>query len=624
MGNKNRGKKTRNDKPAAPAIQEYSTKLGILEWTLVCLVPFLVYLHTISFAFVWDDETQILRNPWIRDWSKVVQFFTTDVWAFSRTDFFLTNYYRPLHMVAYAVGYSLSGFRPEGYHLINIVLHVVSTLLVARIALQLTQEKPMALMSGLIFALHPIHAESITWIAAVPDPLCAVFYLGALALYLKDGISPGNKKNLAGILLLFLCALLSKEMAFVFPLVAVWADWCLRPTLRWSRYALLTGVFAIYGVLRISALGFRPGIAELSLKPRFLSSTVLLASDVVRVFVPYGLTPYHVFHPTRSFVDARFWLSAAVLALVALFAWWRRKDRPVLFLTGFLGIALLPLMSIVDIGQETVFADRYLYIPSVSACILIPLLVQSALRLRPQAAPFFRRRAVCFLVSPLLLVYGVLLIQTSFLWRDPQTLYSKTLDRSPDSRRFTSLLAQYYYGKADYQKAETVFLRLINLCQNSTAENNGFFAEAYAGLGSILFERGHYAEAKQYFEKAYAVDPHFAGALQDLGSVNMALGDYPAAFKYYQAALAMNSRDATVYYNLATLYLRARQYQAAIELARKAIEIYPNLSRAYICMGHSYRGLGMKQNAREAFQKAAQIEPAQQAVVDAVLKDLDK
>ncbi len=617
---KNRRKKPL-DKLQTEAIEPDSAKLGVWISTLICMVSFLVHLHTISFKFVRDDETQILRNPWIRDWSKVVQFFTTDVWAFSRIRS-LTNYYRPFHMVAHALGYSLTGFQPEGYHLINILLHVVSSLLVARIALQLTQEKSVALLAGLLFALHPMHSESVSWIAVVTDPLCAVFYFGALALYLRNSSSPGNIKTIAALLLLFLGALFSKEMAFVFPLVAVWSDWCLKRELRWSRYALLMGAFAIYGVFRISALGFRPGVSNLSLEERFLSSIVLLASYVVRVFVPYGINPCHVFHPTRSLLDVRFLFATAALALVVFFAWWQRKNRAVLFLTGFLGISLLPLMNIGDIGQERVSADRYLYIPSLASCILIPLLAQSAWRRRARTVSFLDRHAVYLLVSPVLLVFGVLLVQSSLLWRDPPTLYARTLERAPDSPTFTGLLAAYYFQENDYAKAEPLFFKVIDLCQNGAVAKCASLSDAYNGLGGILYSRHRYVEAKQFCEKAHALSPNDYGTLQNLGSVNFALGNYPEALKYFRAAVVANPRNEYGYYNLATFYLMLGQYEPAIENAKRALEIYPNLSEAYISMGRAYAGLGMKEKAREAYQESVRMDPAQISAVAAALKEL--
>jgi tetratricopeptide (TPR) repeat protein len=610
-------------KAAQPA-RGYSPKLGLGVLALLCLVSLLVFIHTVSFEFVYDDSRQILRNSWIRDWSKVGQFFTTDVWAFSRVNEG-SNYYRPLHMFVHAIGYHLSKFKPVGYHAINILLHIISTLLVARIGLQLTREKSLAIAAGLLFALHPIHTESVTWIAGVTDPLCAVFFFGALSLYLKDSSSPESRWTLAGILLLFMGALFSKEMAFVFPLVAVWADWSLKRTFRWKRYALFLGCFAVYGFLRYSALGLfnlEHGILDLSLAERFMSSVVLLAVDIVKLFIPFGISAYHLFYPTQSPVDIRFLLSAAALILVAILAWRQRKNRTIVFLWGSAFLMLLPLMNITGIGDDTVYADRYLYIPSLASCLLIPIFVQNAWRFRPPKSPFLRKFALWISLGPVFLIYGTMAVQTSFLWRDDFTLYSKTLEQDPEIRTFAVLLGEQYIKAGNYEKAEPLFLEVIKQSESNPKRNRKALSMSYTALGGLYFYQKRYDKAKANYEKAYAVNPDEAIVIQNLGMISLVQRDYPAAEKYLRAALAMNPRNELAYNNLANMYLSLNQYELAEKNAQKAIEIFPEFGRAHINLAQAYAGLGMKDKARAEYRRAAELEPAQKAAIDAALKQL--
>jgi protein O-mannosyl-transferase len=607
------------------AASENSARLGIWALALLCLVSLLIFVHTISFEFVYDDETQILRNPWIRDWSKVGQFFTTDVWGFSRINS-ISNYYRPLHMVVHAIGYSLSGFKPGGYHLINILLHIISTLLVARIGLQLTREKSVAIAAGLLFALHPVHAESVTWIAGVPDPLCAVFFFGALSLYFKDHSLPTNWRTLAGILLLFMGALFSKEMAFVFPLIVIWADWSLKRKFQWKQCGLLFGGFAIYGYMRWKALGLfnqSTGVTGLSLVERFLSSVVLLAVDVVKLFVPFDIGAYHLFHPTRSPWDIRFLFGTAALVMVAIFVWWQRKNRTILFLWGSAFLMLLPLMNITGIQDDAVFADRYLYIPSLASCILIPIFVQSAWRLWPQNVSFLGKYALWISLSPVFLIYGAMGRQASFLWRDDLTLYGKTLEREPENRNFTVLLGEYYIKRGDPGKAEPLFLRLIKQCESNPSESKRVLSLAYTALGGLQFNQKRYDESKVNYEKAYALNPNEAIVIQNLGTINMMQYNFPVAFNYFQAALAANPRNELAYNNLAVMYLALKQYENAIANAQKAIEIFPEFGQAHINLARAYAEFGMKDKARAEFQRAVEVEPAQKASVDEYLKKLE-
>jgi len=625
MGKKSREKKERRDKAQVPSSPENPVRAEVWVLFLICLVAFLAYVRTLSFDFVYDDEYQVLRNPWIHDWSKVGKFFTTDVWAFARSGV-TANYYRPFHMIAHAVGYSLSGLRPEGYHLINIMLHVFSTLLVAWIALRLTKNKSVAILGSLIFALHPIHTESVTWIAAVPDPLCAVFYLGALYLYIGDIEGRRSPWAIAGYLILFLCAMFSKEMAASFLVVALWADWCLLRKLRWNRYALILGIFGIYLMLRISALGeFIPKSRSFSMSylDQALGALVLLASYVVKLFVPFGIKPFHFFHPVSSILDVRLFGSIAALAIFAFLAWWQRKNRPALFLFGFALLSLIPLMSISRGGGEFIFADRYLYLPSMASCLLIPILVQNVWKLRPAAIPSLGKYAAYVFISPLLLVFGGMTIYLSSMWRDSPTLYTESLKREPDSITAANHLAQYYFNKKDYKRAEPLFRRVIELIKSMKDPNTRSLSSAYIGLGGIQFYQNHMDRAKEYFEEAYKLTPNAQAVLTNLGSIYMSLGDYAAATRFLESSLQANPRNEVIYNNLAVMYLELGQYEKALSSSQKAVQIFPRFGRAYIAMAKAYAALGMVDKASEAYKTAMEVDPIQKPLAEEGLKELE-
>lgn len=626
-GKQSRHKKERHEKAPVAAPPASPVRLSVWAVIIICSVPFLAYIHTVSFDFVYDDDFQILRNPWIHDWSKVGQFFTTDVWSFARKEI-TTPYYRPFHMIAHAVGFSLSEFKPEGYHLINIVLHVLNSLLVALIALRLTREKSIAILGALIFALHPIHAESVTWIAGVTDPLCSVFYLGALYLYLGDIKGHRSPWAIAGYLLLFLCAMLSKEMAASFLLVAVWSDWCLLRKLRWNRYAMIFAAFCLYLILRISALGqFNPGGGAPSADfiNRAPGMFVLFTTYIVKLFVPFGINAFHFFHRVSGILDARFLGSIAALTVFALLAWRQRKNRPALFLFGFILISLIPLINTTGrLEGMGLFAERYIYIPSLASCLLIPIIVQSAWRLRPAAIPSFGKHALYLFICPLLLVFGAMLIHLSQMWRDSPTLYTESLKREPENITATNRLAQYYFNRDDYEKAEPLFRRLIELNKNMSTPDKVSLASAYIGLGGIHFNENRMIQAKEYFEEAYKINPNAPAVLTNLGSVNMFLGDYAAATRFMEASLAANPRNAVIHNNLSVMYLRMGQFEKALSSAQRAVEIFPKFGKAHISMGNAYAASGIRDKAREAYKKAMEVDPVEKDTAEEALKELEE
>lgn len=592
------------------------------EWWLLAsigIVAFFAFAQSLPYQFVYDDEWQVLRNPWIRDWSHLGQFFSTDVWRFSGIAG-ISNYYRPLHMVAHAVGYSLTGVKPYGYHLLSILLHCACAMLVALFGVRLTGNKWAGAAGGLIFALHPAHAESVAWIAAVTDPLCAVFCFGALHMHLKDSRKAGIFAAL-----LFLGALFSKEMAFTLPIAAVWLDYCLRHKFRWPRYALLAGIFGLYGVLRVNALSafFVKQIpVALSLPDRFLSSTVLAARYVTKALFPYDLNAFHVFYPTTSIFAPEFMLSALALGLYVAVAWWLRADRKILFLFGFVLLTLLPALNIEGIG-ENVFADRYLYIPSLGACLLLPLAAQKLWRSRPSWVRVPGRPVAVAALGGLLFAHVLALRNTTFMWQDTPTLYMETMKRSPEATAIAANLAGYYFERGECDESEKWCLKATELYERSFIKLGNKMIPVYTCLAGISLKRSQPAKALEYFQAAYMLNPHDLDTLESIGSTCMMLEKYDKAREFYQAALAIDPHNEPTYNNLAYVDVLTKDYDKAIEYAQKALDIDPRSGDACMSLGDAYAAKGMKTSARQEYLDAEKLNPALAPAAEEALKALE-
>lgn len=621
MGKKSREKRERT---AVKTLWKPAAGADFPAWHLAVLagIAVLAYARTVSFDFVYDDELQILRNPWIRDWANVVRFFSSDVWSFATLS--TTNYYRPLQMVAYALGHTLTGLRPEGYHVINILIHAAATVLAARVGFRLTQDKYIAVAGGLLFALHPIHAENVAWIAGVTDPLCAVFFFSALLLHIKDRTEPARFADLA-VAGLFLGALLSKEMAFTFPAVAIWLDWCVFRKLRWRRYAVLAGVFALYALMRVHALSaflIQQVRIDLDLNRRILNSIILFADYLAKSFVPYGISAFHVFEPVMGVLSVRFLAALLVLAVLGLAAWVLRSRRSILFLLGFLALTLMPVLNISGIG-ENIFADRYLYIPSFASCLLIPLLAKEVWGLLPERSRQAGLRFAGYGLLALAAVFGFVLWNVEGMWRDNPTLYHETMKRSPGSALIAANLGRYYFYRGDYTAAEDWFSRSLQLWDKSFIKVAQRRSTACSGLGSIRYQKGDLEKAQELFLQAYQLTPHDVAVLQNLGSVSAGLGNLPKALEYFQAAVRENPRNEVSYNNLAAVYLSLRAYDDAIREAQRAIEIYPQYGDAYMNLARAQAGKGNIAEARQAYQRAGQVDPAKASIIEEDLRALE-
>jgi protein O-mannosyl-transferase len=624
LGKKSRQKKeTRQTGGRRSIVEALADRFPVWLIILIAAIAILVFVRSLPYAFVYDDETQILENTWIRDWSQVLRFFSTHVWAFARTQS-ISNYYRPLHMVAYAVAYSIDGLRPQVFHLINVLLHAICSVTVALIGFRLSRDRYIGTAAGLLFALHPIHAESVTWISGMTDPLCAAFYFPALYFYLKDSREDGNRTALILSLGCFLGALFSKEMAFTLPVIAAWMDWCLNRKFRWSRYAMFAAVFGIYAVMRIRALhAFLVQQVPLALDPlsRILSTIVLLAQYAAKMFVPFHISAFHVFKPTTSILTLDFALSAIFLAAYAAAFWFLRRQRTLFFLLGYCILTIIPALNLSGIGQN-IFADRYLYIPTLGSCLLIPLLAQTVRERWLSRPQWLNPRAGVALLALVLSVFAWRLWNEIAVWRDVPTLFTETMRRSPGAALIAHNLGRYYYYRSDLEQATHWETKALEASGKSFIVNRPNNAAILGGLGSIAFQQGRRDEALAYHLEASREMPGDEAVLQNLATVYISLQEYRKALPCLQALIRANPRNEIAYSDLAALYLTLGEYDLAITNAKSSLGINPNHVKACLNLARAYGAKGMKEEAREAYQQMKRIAPEQSAQADAELKAL--
>lgn len=219
----------------------------------------IVYGRSLSFGFVYDDHVQIEQNPWLRDAAGPWRWFTAPFWAFDPARAQSpSNYYRPLFGMVYAGVARVWGIQPAPFHALSLVLHACVSLLVLVAARRLGASEGAALFAGLLFAVHPVHVESVSWIAAQVDLLCAVFAILALLSALRAGEDPSPAwGSLVAAPLGFLLACLTKEtgVGLLLVLLAVEARARGSARLRFRRLVPLLLALAAYLALRLHALG---------------------------------------------------------------------------------------------------------------------------------------------------------------------------------------------------------------------------------------------------------------------------------------------------------------------------------------------------------------------------------
>ena len=340
------------------------------------VLGFLVYTNTLGGEFVYDDQRQIVRNTLIQDGSQFWRAMTSDVWAFKGGDQAVSNYWRPSFVFWMILNFRCFGLGAFGWHLTNILLHVAVVALAFALLRRLDVSRPVAGAIALIFAVHPVHSESVAWISGAPDLILCAAMLGSIWFV----ILLGEKKTplrWALAIALYLVALGAKEIAILYPLVVVALLWRRERDngekgVSWARTLSIAWPFAAvavaYFIARQSILGTTERLPEggASLGETILTAPAVFAFYLRQMIAPYWIGPSY---PLRAVTTANIGVINCIIPLVVTIVagWWMirmagRSKTARIGLALFL-IPLLPAMNIAAFHPEQLVHDRYLYVP---------------------------------------------------------------------------------------------------------------------------------------------------------------------------------------------------------------------------------------------------------------------
>lgn len=517
---------------------------------LLILFPALVFAATVGFDFVFDDNIVILGDPLVLRQFNPKEIFGSEV----RVADVALGYYRPLITLLYRLDRALWGLNPAGYHLTNLVWHLLATFLIYRLALQTTGRLVAAWAGAMLFAVLPAHTEAIGWIQGRVDLVSTTFTLLALLALLRarDAGGPARWRWAALGGLAFLAALLAKESTAALPLAwAMWEVSGFRTDRGGERLAGVTSRFAplclaalAYWFLRWWAVGTSLSFFSMSLSPAALRALALssVLAEYGRILLFPDLTLN--FHQTLMVAPSLTRLATGLAVVVVLggglvIAW--RRARPLFPWVAWMPIMLLPpLLFILQArAPETGFftAERFLYLPSVGWCILLGSLVAAALE-HDKAI----RRSCWGLVTfgAMLLGYAGLTLIRLLPWADAADLYAamKAQTNLPTSVRVLvhNNLGKVYLERGELSAAQEEFEVALRL--------NPDYTFAHNNLGVLLIREGQPAEARRWLEMAIRLDPNYGEAYGNLGAAYEALGDPSAARQAYERGLRVTPDSA--------------------------------------------------------------------------------
>jgi protein O-mannosyl-transferase len=535
-------------------------------------MTFGIYAQVIGHQFItFDDDSYIKENPMVNRGVTLAGL----AWAF--TTFYKSNWH-PLTWIAHMIDSQLFGLNAGGHLLVNALIHVANTLLVFWFLLRATHARwPSALVAAL-FALHPLHVESVAWAAERKDTLSTLFGLLSLIAYVRYAEAPSHSRYAWTAITLAL-GLLAKPMLVTWPFVMLLLDyWPLRrlsqstsrknflvsivPLLREKLplFALVTAS----AVITFLAQSHGGSVRTFDDAPVALCLSNALVSSAKYLLLAFWPNDLAVFYPfPRTGIPAWQIIGAAFLLIgITVFCVSQRRIRPYLIMgwLWFLG-TLVPVIGLVQVGGQTM-ADRYFYIPSIGFFIALVFGLADIAKARHVASS-----VSAAIAGGVLLVLATLTNAQIHRWSDSFTLFNHALAVTP-----------------------------LNLV-------------AEQGLGLAMAKSGRYDEAAAHFEKALQINPNFYEGLVNMGIMRVRQGRLPEAIKYYQAAIRSQPDAPKAHVQLGLALWKQNRNETAYDEMRRASQLAPKDADIRMYLGIALAQLGRIPEAIEQLHEAVRLNP---------------
>ena len=609
--------------------------LGLL--TGICYLPAMLWGGLIWDDFLWSQSRAV------REWSGL-----DTIWAWPSR---MEAHYWPLTYTTFWLEHKLWGLEPAGYHLVNVLLHLLNSLLVWRLLLRLAV--PGAWVAAAVFAVHPLHVESVAWIIERKDVLSGLFYLTAVLLWLRFLEQP-RPWRYALALLLFAAGLLSKTMVVTLPAALLILQWWKNgriTALDLRRVAPFFLVALLITAVDLYSYGSRSGSLDSSLPERVLIAAQALWFYAGKLAWPTGLA---VIYPRWdvSLGDPWAWLCLAAATALAATLWIMRHriGRGPLAGALFFAVTLSPVLGFVhhDYMEYSVVADRFQYLAGIGVmAALIAAAVEGAGRL-----PGGWKRGAAGLVAVALALLGTATWRQAGIYRDEVTFYSHIVSLNPRARN-----AHYNLSKAlaeagrpeealaAARNAEEILRRTLETdpsrqmthfflaeilrkqSRNREAleayrrvlEINPKHAPAHAYMGDVLLKLHRYADGVESLNTALALieattsptpDLPTAGLLHALlGEASWGLGRLQAGDEHFGRALGLDPHNRVTIEYVAAAHFRRKRYREALDLYRTLLAFDPERAATHADIGATLYFLGRREEAIRSLEHALSLDP---------------
>jgi Flp pilus assembly protein TadD len=574
----------------------------------LCVITLAVYMQVGNHQFLgFDDNDYVTSNPHVTSGIS----YKNIVWAFTSIE--AANWH-PITWLSHMADVQIYGVNPRGHHITNVIIHSVSSVLLLLLLLRITGSLWQSSWVAALFALHPLHVESVAWVAERKDVISAFFWFLTLLMY-----SEYVAKRKPGLYILalfsFMLGLMSKPMLVTLPIIMLLMDYwplgryrdeeqeqglrqlfhrslpLVREKLPFFACSLFSGIVTIY------AQHMGGATRSLEVVPfllRIENSLVAYVTYIIKTLWPHDLAVLYPFPSTLPLWQVIGSLCVLILVTVSTIRYRRRNPYLAVGWFWFL-ITLVPVIGLIQVGNQAM-ADRYMHIP------VIGLFIMAAWGVPDLTTGLQHRKAILAVIAgATIVVSGVLTWHQLGYWRDSISLFRHTLHVTTGNYLIHNNLGTALFEKGVLNAAIQEYQMAL--------QTNPNYTKAHYNLGVVLAEKGDLDAAIREYQIVLRISPNDMEAHNNLGAAFTGKGNLDAAIQEYQVALRISPNNKDTHNNLGVAFVSKGDLDSAINEFRNVLRLNPNDIDAHSNMGVALAKKGDLNAAIQEFQTVLRITP---------------
>ena len=581
------------------------SNIQLLLIFLIFLITLIAFSPSIINGFVrWDDYEILVENNLVKDFSYkgIINIFSS----------FVLNTYVPFTLLTFMIEYYFFQLNPIIYHTTNIILHSIDAVLLFLLIYKLCGNIYTALLTSLLWALHPQRVESVAWVTERKDVLYTLFFFSSFIAYLNYA-KFNNRKYYFLSIALFVLSILSKGMAIILPFLLILTDFYLKRNVKVQKNIIEKLPFFIFAIIS-SVISFVAqktfgNVAQapsFSLVQRFFIASYVGVFYIYKLFLPINLSciyPYpsypHRLNPHLTLPDIYYIAPIILLVFIIILFVSLRKTRKVFWSGFFFLISIFPIMQFLPVAGHAMAYDRYSLIASIG---LIYLVSEGILYIKKYKSKYQDIIRVFIIIGIPILIGSLSFMsyKRCFVWRNSLTLFGDAVKKTPNAPAAHYNLAMEYRSRGDFQKAFYYFTKAI--------EVDPEYSDAFNGRGiTYIILNNDYEKAIDDFNQSVRFNPNNSGAYYNRAIAYERTGDLSKTFEDLNIVIKLNPKDKEALFKRASIFVSQGNNDKAIDDLNRLINVYPDLAEVYYKRSQIYLSQKKYDLALQDIEKAKSL-----------------